>query len=447
MTSREGTSFLGAPCGTENFVRLHALQLMASNVEDLRTLRLLDTQSAILLLQQCVNRRMGYVARVVDKGYAEEALLEFDRCISRSLAKLVDIGECPDEQADQISTTRGFCEALGGLGIVNYRSPSTDLWLTCSRRTVWGFVEEFYPVLLPVVEAMLPTRLEVFRDQMLNRGDGIAETIDVRSDAATALSMYRVKRSVMLAQLRQQNRLKEARWLEDSSFPHSARWLRWSGGYSKKHLLWDSAEMKAAVRLRLLLPMSRERNAHPHLMCGCGANLSLDPWHCLDCNHNHHLWNRRHTLVRNCLGSYIRGLGGFTVSQEVPVVGTNKRSDLLIVGPGGRRQFLDVSIMNTCGNTAMASASGEEALRARALRKMQEYNGHVPANGEVVPFMLSVTAKMDTDTFAFCLQFLTINNKTKHLLKTKCFAEMSVILTQYCAKSMVASVKRATLAV
>jgi hypothetical protein len=414
-------------------VRLHALELATSNVVDLQTLRLLDTQSAILLLQQCINRRMGYVARVVDNGYAEDALQFFDRSVSRSLAQLVDIGDCPDGLADQISMLRGF-------------SPTTDLWLNASRGTLLAYVDEFYPVLLPTVEGMQQTRLAAYREQMLLLGDAVDEDVDVRTDATTAQSMFRGQRTQFLHWLRQQHRWKEARWLEDCSFPNSARWIKWSGGFNKKHMLWTSPTMKAALRLRLLLPLSNERNAFPHLRCGCGVDLSLDPWHCLDCQFNHQLWVRRHTLVRNCVGGFLRGLGEYTVTPEVPVPGTNKRCDLLLIGPGGRRQYLDISVMNTCGNIAMNAGSGREALRARAMWKLHEYEGHNPEEGAVVPFTLAVTGLMEEETLSYSLQFLTSRNKTKHFLKTKCFAKMSVILTQACAQSLVACVQHATLA-
>jgi len=306
--SRAGTKFLGVPCGTAEYVREQAQQLVDISSKDLDSLRLIATQPAVLLLQQCINRRVGYMARVVDRGWAKEALRSFDKKVSEALASLVDIVPCSDDVVDHITSVRGFTESMGGLNIATYDSPKTDSWLVISRNILCNYADKHCRTLLPLLEQMPVTALESYRSRMEAVGNDAPEYVCLQDISTTAVSLHREQREEFARALTAQGRLKERRWLEDSSFQHSARWLRWTGGF-QKYMLWDSASMKAALRLRLLLPLSAGgRNAQPPLMCNCSANLSEDPWHCLDCTHNQHLATRRHTRVVDILTGFIKGV-------------------------------------------------------------------------------------------------------------------------------------------
>ena len=186
-------------------------------------------------------------------------------------------------------------------------------------------------------------------------------------------------------------------------------------------------------------------------MCNCSANLTEDPWHCLDCTHNQHLATRRHTRVVDILTGFIKGVRGggrgtVTQSAEVPGTATRRIADMMVLGAGGRRTYVDVSMVNTCANTAMDFASGTEALEARRTLKMLTYEGCTEDMGRIMPFVVATTGKMDVEAVRYGLEFLQSNNPTKHFRKTKCFTEISVAVAQCNARMLIACTQRAAVA-
>lgn len=255
-------------------------------------------------------------------------------------------------------------------------------------------------------------------------------------------------RKQLLDDLTSAGRLKERRWIEDSSYCHSARWLRWRGGY-RKRMLWTNEMLKTALRMRLIQPIPANRIAAPALVCACGARFEEDAWHCLDCPNNQGHRNQRHTQVRNILGSYLESIripGDNKVTREVLAPNTGKRADLLLIEPGNRRTYVDVSITNTCSSTALGSESGNDVLEACADRKRAEYVGLQTADGLMVPFVLAATGKMDATALCFVSQFANNFNKTRHHHKTKCLTEISVVVAQYGARLFNDAMRRSSVA-
>lgn len=444
-TSREGTTFLGAPCGTETHVRIACLEAVQSARTTLGSLRLVGTQSAVLLMQQCINRRLGYIARVVDRGWAAGAWHEFDLAISKALAELIDLGALPPHLLEQVTTVRGLPEALGGLNIPAYVSPNTECGLQVSRGTIEEFLQRFVPQLIDQLEAFPKTGVARYRDVMATRDmDTIPDYVILNTWKSTANSMLAEKQDLLARNLAAAGKGKESRWLVDSAYPHSARWMRWRGGH-KKQLIWTSEQLKAALRLRLLLPISGNRNATRVLRCPCGSEVDTDPWHCLDCRVYAGIANNRHNKVRDILGSYVKAVknGAGSTTPEVDAPGTGKRADLMVRDGAAQITYIDVSITNTCSNGAMRLARGEDALERQRVSKELEYQGLDPRDGRLVPFVLAATGKMENSAIIYANSFITAANSSRYFLKTKCFREISVTIAQHNAAMLLRCMGRA----
>ena len=258
----------------------------------------------------------------------------------------------------------------------------------------------------------------------------------------------------VLAKLESDGRLQDKVWLEGNSFPNSARWMRWFGGH-RRMFIWKSADYKAALRLRLLLPTFSNHNAlAAPILCPCKApddplaiDLSLDRFHCLDCAKNRALHVSRHNGVRDALVHFLKRFcrDGGGVTPEVAVPGTDGRADIMARSNVGIISYVDAAVVNPSAPTYMAASS--PLFEHYKTLKRAKYAGLQEAHGRFVPFIVSATGQMDDEAMQFIGSFLGPANSTLHFLRSSCYSEINVIVAQHNAAMQLTSVRRASPAV
>ncbi len=99
-------------------------------------------------------------------------------------------------------------------------------------------------------------------------------------------------------------------WLKFSCFKGSGHWLAGSGGhFYGKFAFRTSTEYRAALRMRLLLPLASSDVVHGGaVLCKCGKeiNLSTAPLHPLDCMRSQWYWIQRHNATRDLLKAFLK---------------------------------------------------------------------------------------------------------------------------------------------
>ena len=452
-TSKEGMYFLGAPIGNGTFVGAEVTAAAKVQAEDLGILPLIDPQSGILILKQCINRRPGYIARVVEQSKAEWGLGVFDFAVSKAIAKLIDA--TTDAEVDMIASLRVLPEVLGGLNIPAHRSVSTDVGLLASRATVRKFVESAAEELIPQMDALPQVNLDRWIDTQSRRRAGTADpSVDTSTKKLAALSFLGSAQKAVLQKLERDGRLQDKVWLEGNSFPNSARWMRWFGGH-RRMFIWKSADYKAALRLRLLLPTFSNHNAlAAPILCACkpsddplAIDLSLNRLHCLDCAKNRALHITRHNGVRDSLVHFLKRFcrDGGNVTPEVGVPGTGGRADIMARSNVGIISYVDAAVVNPAAPTYMAAPT--TMFEHYKNIKRTKYAGLQEAHGRFVPFIVSATGQLDDEAMQFIGSFMGPQNSTLHFLRSTCYSEINVIVAQHNAAMQLISVRHASRAV
>jgi hypothetical protein len=427
-TSKLGAIMLGVPCGTSQFIRDQSAKEMEAYLQNLSTTLLLDAQSALLLVQYCFNRRPGYMSRVVEKGEADAAFENFDKRITDTLLRISgcrvdDVLPLPVPPAwTRADVLRALPERCGGLGIPKHCSAVRDYGMVNSRKVYDSFVQEHFEEMhRPNQYALTPWEAWV-RLMEQQPADDRHRTLDLSTPKKALFSRHECLKRELYNGLNIPQRF----IVESSSYPNSARWVKWTGGM-RQRFSWLQEPYKHAIRSRLL-------QLKPLTACHCQVATPTVS-HGLDCDLNRGLMTHRHNLVRDIVADFMVGmLGAAAVDREpevpqapgVPI----KKADVAIQR-GGTTMFIDVTVVNIAAPTY----ARVNAFATRRAEKLAEYNQMLPNAGTVFPLVVSATGMVDDDSLKLLDSFLRVDNTTKHYLKSLCLAEINAV-THQCGSVM-----------
>jgi hypothetical protein len=226
-SSNTGIVLLGVPCGNEAYIASETQTIMNGYLEDNVSLSKLHPQAAFLILQQCINKRPGYLARVVEYK-AQEAFEFFDNAITDKIREISDTIVGNNETLrKRIHAIRSFPERMGGLGLPLVKSPYTDSGIEFSRSLTNNYVSK-HVQLLKSDRPEQTTALSDWIGQMESLGDARPEEVDITSQKGCIEGYLKEKLDEFInsdAALTPTEQFQLRSW----AFSNSARWTRWTG--------------------------------------------------------------------------------------------------------------------------------------------------------------------------------------------------------------------------
>jgi hypothetical protein len=425
-SSREGAIILGIPCGTPQYVRSQSRVEIDGYLKNLKSTLLTDAQSAILLVKNCFNKRPVYLSRVIENEFADVALSTFDEAITDVILR-ISLCNGNDEDVRVADALRALPDRCGGLGILKHCSAVRDHGLAASRTVYSSFVQEHFPA-LHREDLYPPTPWEIWvREQDVLGVEHRPAYVDLSTPKKALLSWHETQKSKLMELLNIPQRFV----VQSSSYPNSARWLKWMGGM-RQRFTWQQEPFRNAIRSRLL-----QLNPPPNCNCQAPAPTVV---HGLDCVLNGDLMTTRHNLIRDIVAAFMEGMLGTAAvdrEPEVPLTRVDevKKADVGIRLPGGARVFIDVTVVNIAANSYRRGG----AFDIRRKAKLAEYADMVAGAGTIIPMVVSATGMVDGESLRFLDSFLRVDNTTKHYLKSLCLAEINAVTHQYGALMMLSS--------
>lgn len=375
-----GCKIMGAPTGTPDYRVSESQRIVDDATFSLPSMRKIELWSAWSLLRYCVTARVGYLARVVEPEFCFPALAAFDRKVDEVVYDMVGGGgsslllESPALKC-RINFLRSLPLGLGGLGITRLASLAGEQACLLSRTLTYEFIERHCPELVagvrvswrPVVlgateedvqpgdesgrqhevgvvlatgeTAIPPDAVDStvsYEERRAQRRDlrDLSAAVDVeawnddelvpagRAVRAKVRAIHERRCTELIDTLRSSGELTLSDWLKYSCFKGSGRWLAGSGGYFYgRYAFRSSVEYRAALRMRLLLPLASSGVVHHGnaVLCKCGKEVDLlsAPYHPIDCARSEWYWIQRHNATRDLLRDFLKD---HSVTQTMRVV-------------------------------------------------------------------------------------------------------------------------------
>jgi hypothetical protein len=362
-----GVKIMGAPTGTPQYRRVQSQRVNDDATSSLPAMRSIELWSAWSLLKHCVTSRVSYLSRVVEPEFCLGALAEFDRKVDEMvyfMAGGVGIEGSHSSQLlkDRVDVLRSLPLGLGGLGITRLAGLAGEQACLLSRTLTYEFIERYCPELAagvrvswrPVVLGETEDRTRAEGDEQ--RGVGIIlatgepsipptavlseipfderraqrrglrvlpsvataeETLDGdeltpagRSVRAKVRAIHQRRCSDLIDTMRSNDEQTLSDWLKFSCFKGSGHWLAGSGGHFYGRFAFRlSSEYRAALRMRLLLPLASSDVVHGGaVLCRCGKTIDLStaPLHPIDCMNSQWHWIKRHNDTRDLLRDFLK---------------------------------------------------------------------------------------------------------------------------------------------
>jgi hypothetical protein len=249
--------------------------------------------------------------------------VEFDEAVDRAIFDIAQHDPSDENRRSLSCMLRSLPLVHGGLGIARYSWIPGHVGVIRSRQLLADFIETHYSGCFPdgvsnlegiqIGERNCPLPFQfgpqVAREEaddwaVLNGEVGTSELAQEQYSAvASTLIRFIADREGM-------GSLARAAWFRSSQFEGSGRWLTPPAAVvMDDYLSLNADEYRVALRQRLLLAPfeDNEDNTHPSVCsCGAGLNDSANPFHFLDCIHNHAFNHARHADCLSVLDIFLR---------------------------------------------------------------------------------------------------------------------------------------------
>jgi hypothetical protein len=443
----EGVKILGAPIGTDMYIKSHFLDEIAKvQAPPIEALKRVNKRLALHLTTMVHSTKYDYLLRVVDPHLTGHFPEELDKMVDAELAVVADFDV--NTMSEQTRSLRGLPVGSGGMGIYRHRA-RTEAGVINSRARTLSFVKTHCAQLTTTAE-----RLDVWPTVLVGGCDDFDHAVDnltaeeqqhiAQGDdpkkvmAATKRMVKQVDeqlQSRIINQLLADNTLRgknTVAYFRSCMSKGSGQWIRstatFGTGLPGGRILPD-AVCTQSVRARLLLPM---RNAAGRVIvhCPCCYNPQshslegkhIGPSHALGCKFFNHkaAFTARHNSVRDELAAALeRDLAqpGVVVEKEVPLSrlvpghAGQEVMDIVVRANNGYVRYIDVAITEASCSSAVELGSWEQPLRAAKRREDDKdnfYQQNAPDIDQslIIPFVFESSGRAGTRAKQFLMNNL-----------------------------------------
>ena len=404
--------------------RIHELTPLLEKLTDRR----LSAQEATVLLTQCVVAKVGYLWRCCPPSVTGEAAELFDDMIAETASKIWGVSELTGKSLVQAQLP----VRLGGCGLGNARKTATEAWYCAQAQAAPFLYQEFQDKGPPgrIVETVAAYKT-------------IAASCDPKADqlppnAYIALSWHKdssirdrskdsFSKNKLQHDLTTQRAEKEANELITTADNKSEQARLYATQASKSGLFLKALPLlpclalrdfdyRVGVRHRLGLPPPEMPDYC--LVCKRHVDISLDPWHCLNCPAQFgRRITRRHDHIVDTITSWANKIGARASReprQEEDKRG--KRPDIKIT-IGATTYLLDVTVRNpACPSHASEGAKGKLKVAEKAEKeKTDKYKALAEREkAKFVPFAVETFGGMGAAASEFILNLLKESKDLQH---------------------------------
>lgn len=403
-----GTLSMGVPTGPTAHRLEHTRQLLEAMKIPARCISHLSPPAGFGIIRYCINARAGYLARVTEAPEVRTLMEQFDRhiddCLEVLLSRKADAPEqrrheeavatatpligrvfaaeiepppTPPEPPDPpelseherrlrwlygsaIPRIRGLPTHLSGLGIPRYAGVAGEIACLRSRALTERFIRNHHTLASlrygthswPAIqmgttetirEWVSPWQEPADDPERANQPQGH----ETESMLTTAKAIFQNMHGQLQQELTQHQMEAEQAFFLSAAYTCSGKWLHAGAFYGRyfNAYRFQNGEFLEALRLRCLInPLACDIQHGGCRLCLCGADISREVTHALDCTrYCGRFLNRRHNMCREAFVNVLRDIPDYspTIETEVAVGLDRKRcADVVIHETGANEPII-----------------------------------------------------------------------------------------------------------
>lgn len=414
-TTSEGLIALGAPIGSDEFVRRELQSIADNQTKVLPAMAHLGESINFLMMKLCVNTRPVYHARCVNPLHTEEFAASFDKSIDTSLAKLVNLPQLHDPELPALSkSVRTLSTAMGGLGMRSLTRIREIAYYSSWLKSL-QYIKQHFPTFYHMrnflhfdKKALEDLQLDNFPNTDSVQFDDVIQPLIVDNavlptqKALSSKSDENLYKSI-LAEYTPINKPAMGILVSNATNGISS-WLFGAIHYNNKFLRISDNDFREGIRLRLLLPVHDDNIVRNCTTCGIER---ISPYHGYSCKGMTGAYKYRHDSVRLALQTFIKAategvriVAEQNVSEEL-VPGKNHLRADLILRTHNLTKYIDVKVCSPCSAVALginprlapvAGHANELGEKSKTSLYSQHYGTRIKSS--FIPFVLEMTGRL-----------------------------------------------------
>jgi len=437
--SDTGLNILGCPVGKDAFVHEELKLLFSESQKYINVVNKVPSQIAYLLLRFCINTKPSYLARTCPPWLLHEHAIRHDQRIDSCIASMIDETYLNDVS----STVRALPVKMGGLGIYAVTDISTPAWLASyadalSFTTLEG-QDYGWEYALTQGDNVMPQHCAALKTIYPNFSfTNFPQMNKTQRDLTLMVHNVKLEKLIDMPVLKDNN--EHSTWFAASQ-KVNCPWLSSAIGPLHRFIpALEHSEMQTNLKLRLLIPLIKNR---PHkCICDDGSrhNQRYTEYHALGCNKfTGELRTERHNCVRDIIYESIK--------QNIPAVHAakeenhyhpddprrHKKPDITLTenGTNSEQVFIDMAVVNIGGFSYLCK-NNTTVLSSVENGKRFSHKGHLDRNAynpEIfVPFIVDTLGNIGPSGKKF-LNYIA-NRSTNKFMKHGILRSISISIAR-----------------